>query len=343
MTGSSASVADSFARALDQFLTVPAPFARYDVGISAVAQILAVDQDQIAELAAHGLPHGRDADADADAGLLFDYNDVLNLAMYGSQSRQSIPELALRFLLRFAAGPPAGWYQPKQWLVQVRAPRPPAGTLAAAARQVVIQQPDFAAPGVDALDLDANPESAGPQIEAPGYQAAVRLTGAEGTVRSALARAGFQDLVDALSSGQIVYQAVAEPLRMRHESAWRLGMADCVVVARLLAERLRRGGLRARARRGYLLGLVGSDHAWCELYEDDQWKPLDVVFAYLSGAGATSRNLQPAPEFSAACCGSRFNRLLPCAGDEATALVHLGGRAAPAWALAGVSVRPWGP
>jgi hypothetical protein len=339
MTGQSTSVADSFAQALDQFLQVPAPFARYDVGIDAVAQLLAVDQEQVAELAAHGLPYGRDV----DAGLLFDYNDVLNLAMYGSQSKQSIPEMALRFLLRFAAGPPAGWYQPKQWLVQVRAPKPPAGALAATAGQVVIEQPDFAAPGVAALDLDANPESAGPPIQAPGYKAAVRLTGAEGTVRSDLARAGFQDLVDALGSGQIVYQAVAEPLRMRHDSAWGLGMADCVVVARLLAERLRRGGLRARARRGYLLGLVGSDHAWCELYEDDQWKPLDVVFAHLSGAGAASKNLKPAPEFSAACCGSRFNRLLPCVGDEASALVHLDGRAAPSWALAGVSVRPWEP
>jgi hypothetical protein len=333
MTGQNASVADSFAGALDRFLPVPAPFARYDVTIGAAAQLLAADQDRVAELAGHGLPHARGA----DAGPLFDYYDLINLAMFGSRTGQSIPELALRFLLRFAATPAAGWYEPRQWLVQVRAPVPPPGT--AAAGRVTIQRPDFTAPGVDHLELDAEQAP----IEAPGYRAAVRLTGAEDSVRSAPARARFRELVDALSSGQVVYQAVAEPLRMNHETAWRLGMADCVVVGRLLAERLRQAGLRARARRGYLLGLVGSDHAWCELYEDDRWKPLDVVFAHLAGDGARSRNLEPVPGFAAACCGSRFNRLLPCVSEEASALVHLGGQAAPAWALAGVSARTWGP
>ena len=53
-------------------------------------------------------------------------------------------------------------------------------------------------------------------------------------------------------------------------------MADCVVVTRLLAARLRDAGFQARARRGYLLGLVGSDHSWCEDFEDGRWKSLDL-------------------------------------------------------------------
>jgi hypothetical protein len=336
MTGTQASAADSLAQALDRFLPVPASFARYDIGIKAAAEVLAVEQERVAELAAHGLPHV----GDADLGFLFDYNDLVNLAMFGSRTGQSIPELALRFLLRFSATPPADWYQPKQWLVQVRAPRPPTGCQVPAARRIRIQLPDFDAPGVESLVLGANREQE--PIEASGYRIAVRLTGAAGAVRSWPARAQFEAMADALGSGRVVYQAVAESLRMEHESAWRLGMADCVVVARLLAARLRHDGLRARARRGYLLGLVGSDHAWCELYEDGRWKPLDVVFAYLASTGAKSKGLQPAPGFAAACCGSRFNRLLPYVCDEASALVHLDGQAAPAWALAGVSARPWG-
>ena len=43
MTGQNESVADSFTWALDRFLPVPAPFARYDVTIGAAAQILAAD------------------------------------------------------------------------------------------------------------------------------------------------------------------------------------------------------------------------------------------------------------------------------------------------------------
>ncbi len=329
--------ADSFTQALDHFRAVPAHFARYDIGLDAAARVLAVQRHRVAELAAQGLPH---AGAPGD-GLLFDYNDVVNLAMFGSRTGESIPELALRFLLRFAATPAASWYEPRQWLVRVRTPQPPCGLQAATAARVTIQPPDATAPGVEALQSDG--DVGGPPVQAPGYQIAVRLTGRADTVRSRQARSAFQVMVEALGSGEVAYQAVAEALRMEQDRAWQLGMADCVVVARLLAARLRQAGLRARARRGYLLGLIGSDHAWCELHEDGRWKPLDVVFAYLAGSGAKARHLEVVPEFTAACCGSRFNRLLPYACGEARALVHFDGQAAPAWALAGVSAHPWGP
>jgi len=315
-----------FVEALDQFIPVPAEFARYEFGLAAGARILAVDQNLLSAVTAEGMPFAMDS----DEGLLFDHVDLINLAMFGSRSGQSIPELAMRYFLRFAASPPATWFGPRDWLVRVRTPATPIGGDPTA--RFRMQRPDVAAPGVEILESDA------PANGPPGYQIAVRLTGEEATVRDPVARAIYEEMLHALGSGAVIYQTVPEALRMDHRRAWNLRMADCVVVARSLAERLNDVGLRARARRGYLLALVGNDHSWCELYEDGRWKPLDVVFAHLAGIEAYGARA----EFVSTCRGSRFNRLLPCDAPDATALVFLNDQPAPSWAQVGVSAQPWG-
>jgi transglutaminase-like putative cysteine protease len=109
-----------------------------------------------------------------------------------------------------------------------------------------------------------------------------------------------------------------------------------VVASRRITAQLRAAGLTARTRRGYILGLVGGDHTWCEVEEDGRWKVLDPVFSHLVGRAGGS------DAFREACRGSRFNRLLPCAVDEAAPLiVRADGEPVPLWALAGVSARPW--
>src|SRR5262249_23460790 len=77
---------------------------------------------------------------------------------------------------------------------------------------------------------------------------------------------------------------------------------------------------------------------------DGVWKHLDAVFAFIASGGGRDRNLAlDSPEFAAACFGSRFNRLLPCVGEDAAPLVYFGEAPAPLWALAGVSASPWRP
>lgn len=324
----------------ERFEPVPAEYARYLTGLDTAAKLLGTDPARAAELAVDALPHT----VDPDRGPLFDYVDLMNLALFTGTSRESIPELALRFLVRFAAGPRPSWYEPRHWLVRVRAPLAGPESGDRNRPRFRLLGPDLAAPGIEELheaDLPTTGRAAAAaRVEPPGYQVAVRLTGAEDTVRDPGARRAYTELLDALHSGEVLYQSVAEGLRMHHRQAWRLGMADCVVVSRLLAERLRDLGLAARARRGYLLGLVGSDHAWCELYEDGRWKTLDVAFAYLA-AGAGRRRVEASPEFAAACLGGRFNRLLPCASAGAGALILADGEPAPPWALAGVSAHTW--
>lgn len=326
------------AGAIGRFVLVPAEHASYDTDAASAARWLGLAEPEIAALADAGLPHI----TDSRRGPLFDYTDLVNAAMFCGSER-SVPELALRLLLRFAASPAASWYEPRKWLVGIRLPE---ATGPERDRPAVwVRVPDVSAEGVAAV-----PEAeragfvppAGREPVARGYQLVVQLSGAPGMVADQRVRAVWTEVVGALASGDVIYQTVPESLRMVHERAWQLRMADCIVVSRLLAERIRELGVPARARRGYLLGLVGSDHAWCEVHEGGRWKPLDAVFAFAAAGGAPGRTLGvDAPEFAEACFGSRFNRLLPCAADDAAPLVYFGERPAPPWALAGVSARPW--
>ncbi|HET6636778.1 MAG TPA: hypothetical protein VFH77_17305 [Streptomyces sp.] len=325
---------DALLGSLGRFTAVPRDVGRYDTDTETAAQALRAAPAQVARLADEGLPHV----VDSAAGPLFDYDDLMNVGMFCG-SGQTVPELGLRFLMRFAASPRRSWYQTREWQVGVY---PPARSTPGArdetpegAPQVTVRVPDLAAPGVTALSPDLFEEPVRPS----GYEAAVRLTGCEQTVRDPRIVEIWDEVVDALASHKVNYQTVPEPLRRDHERAWRLGVADCVVAARLLAERLSAAGFRARARRGYLLGLFGSDHAWCDVEEDGEHKSLDPVFAFVAAVG-DERGVAKSPEFAEACRGGRFNRLLPCRTESAEPLVYFDGRPAPYWAMVGVSAKP---
>ncbi|MEU3827365.1 transglutaminase [Streptomyces sp. SID161] len=322
--------------ALDRFRVAPADVARYDTDTATAARALRAAPEQVARLAAEGLPHV----VDSARGPLFDYDDLMNIGMFCGTG-QTVPELGLRFLMRFAASPRASWFAPRDWEIGVHPSRTAGGEGAEAPAAdadlpaLTVRVPDLSAPGVQLLDGGPFDEP----LRADGYQAAIRLTGAEHTVRDPRIHEVWAEVVDGLASHRVVYQTVPEPLRADHHRAWGLGMADCVVASRLLADRLRAAGMEATARRGYLLGLFGSDHAWCDVVEDGVHKSLDPVFAFVSTVG-DARGVAQSPEFAAACFGSRFNRLLPCRTDSAEPLVYFDGEPAPYWAMVGVGARP---
>ncbi|MEV0464835.1 transglutaminase domain-containing protein [Nocardia tengchongensis] len=309
-----------------RFVQTPPDLAVFDTSVAEAAELLRIDAEQVAALTADGLQHR----VDPERGLLFDYADVVN-AGARSRSGLTVPELAQRLLMRFAAGPEPTWLRPITWTVMVHLPAGRQSALAAAV-------PDLAADGVEALDLPdpgvpLPTVTAGRQCEP--YRVRVRLTGARHQIEDARVRAAFDAHLDAFETGRVAYQSIAESLRADHQRAWSLGVADCVVTSAVLADSLRERGLRARTRRGYLLGLLGSDHAWTEVYEQDAWRPLDVVFAHI-GAG----NGVHSAEFRQACCGSRFNRLLPCAvAGDAPLVVDADGGPGPKWAVTGVTSR----
>ncbi len=300
------------------FEPTPPDLAVYDTTLADAATVLRTDEGGVAVL---GL---RQVDG------LLDHTDVANAALHAG-SGTTVPELARRLLMRFAAAEPDTWFAPLDWTVAVH--RVPTGETF----QVAV--PDLDAEGVELLD---DPAAYLPRpVVAEGHQAdpyevRVRLTGERYEVTDRRIRAAFDDVLAAFDSGAVHYQAIAEPLRTDHRRSWELGVADCVVAGRFLADRLRAEGFRARARRGFLLGLVGNDHGWCEVHLDGRWRALDPVFAYLGA----EHGRDGGAEFRAASCGSRFNRLLPCAVAEPDALfLRPDGAPAPAWAFGAVSSR----
>ncbi|MFF3405298.1 hypothetical protein ACFYW8_03605 [Streptomyces sp. NPDC002742] len=324
---------DALLGALGRFTAVPRHIGRYDTDVKTAAQALRAHPAQVVGLADEGLPHL----VDPERGPLFDYDDLMNVGMFCGTG-QTVPELGLRFLMRFAASPRASWYAPREWEIGVHPSRTAGGVPAGALAHlpdVSVRVPDLSAPGVELL----SPGSFDDPLRASGYEATIRLTGADQTVRDPRIHAAWNEVVDELASHRVTYQTVPEALRADHHRAWELGIADCVVASRLLADRLRAAGLEATARRGYLLGLFGSDHAWCDVVEDGAHKSLDPVFAFVATVG-DERGVARSPEFAAACFGSRFNRLLPCRTDSAQPLVYFDGEPAPYWAMVGVGARP---
>ncbi|WP_241841796.1 transglutaminase domain-containing protein [Pseudofrankia sp. BMG5.36] len=300
------------------FEPTPPDLAVFDTTLAAAATVLCADEAAVAAL---GLPQ---------VGGLLDFTDVANAALH-SGTGTTLPEMARRLLMRFAAGEPDRWYAPLDWTVAVH--QPPTG------ETLQMAVPDLDAEGVELLD-DPAADQPRPVVpdghQADPYQVRVRLTGERYDVTDRRIHAAFDDVLAALHGGAVHYQAIAEPLRADHRRSWELGVADCVVAGRVLADRLRAEGFQARARRGFLLGLIGNDHGWCEVHLDGQWRPLDPVFAYL----AAEHGRDSAARFETACRGGRFNRVLPCAVAESAALfLSPDGSPAPAWAVAAVSSR----
>ncbi|MET9857357.1 transglutaminase domain-containing protein [Streptomyces sp. NPDC006450] len=300
------------AAGLDRFLAVPAGAARYDTDATAAALWLCTLPEYVIAL---GEKHGLPFVCDAERGPLFERADLINVGLMSGSGRTTL-EVALRFALGFSAGPAEEWLGARDWLVTVRLPAEETG-------RHRVRVPDVQAPGVrllpsQGLRLPAH----GAEFDHQGHQAAVRITGARGRVRDVRAGEVYREMLADLFARRVVYQCVAEPLRMDHHRAWEAGMADCIVVSRVITDRLRAVGLRARARRGYLLGVVASEHAWCEVWEDGRWKPVDVGLAFIPRRFPGGQDFPETREFTADCFGSRLNRLLPCVGEGAGSLLH---------------------
>ncbi|MDX3536748.1 transglutaminase domain-containing protein [Streptomyces sp. MB09-01] len=321
---------ESLLASLDRFHTTPVSVARYDTDVQAAAALLRTPPEHVVKLTEHGLPFR----VDAKRGLLFERADLMNVGLMSASERTTL-EMALRFALAFSTGPSSEWLDPRDWLVTVRLPEGEPG-------RYRLRVPDFDAPGVSVLPstgLDLPPQGA--QFDARGHQAALRITGAHGQVRDRRACDIFREMLADLHARTVVYQCVAEPLRMNHHQAWEQGTADCIVVSRVITDRLRAAGLRARARRGYLLGVVGGEHAWSEVFEDGCWKPIDVGLAFIPRRFPGGQDFPDTRDFIAACFGSRLNRLLPCTGKDAESLVHDTVDREPRAMFGLVSATPW--
>lgn len=283
-------------QALEALRPVPPSHRGTTMTPDAAAKHLGTSVAHVDFLVAAGLPTDEGPD-----GVLLDYHDVSNVALLVGEGK-SLPEQSERRLMRMATGAPADWLAERNWRIKL--------STGCTAAQCPGEPP--------ALPV---PERLGGQLGTvewvPGKSreviVEVRTQGTSDEPRTTAVRNVFDDVLNQLASGRLQFGWLPHTLRADPAAAVRHGVLDCVVAAWLMGETAAAKGLTARTRKGYLLGMVGVEHAWTEVLEDGRWLPLDPVLAHLAIR-------QPAgnPDFARFCNGSAHNRLLgwAAAADE---------------------------
>ncbi|KNB50820.1 hypothetical protein [Streptomyces caatingaensis] len=292
--------------ALHRIVPTPERYARFDTDRHSALAIMRCPPGVLDLLMKEGLRYRADGDR-----VLFDDSDIRNVAA-ASGSGGSVLELVQRYLFRFAAAAPAEWTAERTWAVRNLAACPAGDPCAEPWEFAPLAAEDFGGRSWDvrtATGAAVDARGAGVDGLAPlaEFAATVRTAGAVRRVRDRLVRDAFHESLDEMRSGRMAYQAMPPALRNDPAAARANGTANCISVSLHLERVFTDAGLEARTRKGYLMGLLGSDHSWVEIREDGRWKVVDPVFALLGLRQGASQ------EFVEFCLGSVPNRLVPCA------------------------------
>lgn len=291
--------------ALHRIVPTPERYVRFDVDRESALAIMRCPGEVLDLLMREGLRHGADGDR-----VLFDDSDIRNVAA-ASGSGGSVLELVQRYLFRFAVSPPSEWIDQRTWAMRNLAACPEASDCTGDWEFARLACEEFGGRAWDertvtggAVDArGASVDGCPPLAE---FSATVRTVGTVQRVRDPLVREAFHESLDEMRSGRMYYQAMPVAMRNDPAAARSNGTANCISVSLHLQEVFSGAGLQARTRKGYLMGLLGSDHSWVEVYEDGKWKIIDPVFALLGLRQGASE------EFVDFCLGSVPNRLVPC-------------------------------
>ncbi|MHC3470257.1 transglutaminase domain-containing protein [Streptomyces sp. 7R007] len=283
-------VPDIWLEALKRLRPVPEEYFRATVDVAEAARQLGVPAETVYGLVEAGLPA-----EERCGGPRLDYHDVANLGLTAAQGR-SLAELAEARMLRMAAGEPSGWTAERTWRLRLAAPCDAEGC---PGERPTAPEPEL----LDGRLLDLTDDG----------QATVLTRGLGDAPRTAAVSAVYDELLARLDDGTYQFGWLPHRLRETPATAAAYGMVDCRVAAWIMAHRARAAGLEARTRKGFVLGLVGVEHAWTEVFEQDRWLPLDPVLAFLARRHKASH-----PAFTDFCRGSVHNRLLawPVAAEE---------------------------
>ncbi|MDL2078746.1 transglutaminase domain-containing protein [Streptomyces sp. GXMU-J15] len=278
--------------AVERLVPVPEEHRSATVGHEEAARELALDPDVLEHLVGAGFPA-----EDTPDGLRYDYHDVMNLGLQSGLGR-SLAELGERQCMRLAAGQPEGWLTERVTRIRLTA------TCDAAGCSSCVTPPVPAEPAPKLYEGRLTEWAKDPE-RPDSMLATVTTRGHRDAPRTDTVRRIHDDLLERLVSGEYQYGWVPEALRSRPAEAIGHRAVDCVVAAWQMQKWAEEAGVRARTRRGFLLGLVGVEHAWTEVFEEGRWLLLDPVLAYLG-----SRHKATHPEFADFTRGSVHNRLL---------------------------------
>lgn len=286
--------------AVERLRRVPPPYFHATLDVTQAARRLGCDGGLVEELVRAGLP----AD-ETPEGLRFDPYDVMNLGLAAGLGR-SLAEQAEQRCLSVAAAAPEEWLAPRTWRLRLGAP--------CTAPECPGEDPAPPAPELSGGRLESYLKS----DRSPNDAVAVVITrGRRDEPHTPEVRGIHDELLSGLTSGRYQYSWLPHALRRDPETAVAHGMVDCVVASWLMRRWACEAGLEVRTRKGYLLGLVGVEHAWTEVFEEGRWLVLDPVLAFQALHRAPG-DPRAAADFAAFCRGSVHNRLLvwPGSADE---------------------------
>ncbi|WP_411107021.1 hypothetical protein [Streptomyces sp. cmx-4-9] len=319
--------------ALSEIVPTPEEYLRFDMDRASALAVMRCPEPVLDALIEAGLRHTTEG-----GRVLFDDSDIRNLAA-SSGSGTSVPELVQRYLFRFAAGAPSEWTDPRPWHVRNLAACPDAAGCTGSWEFAALSSADFGGQARDERTLvGAAVDAGGANVD--GYppmamfEATVRTVGSVRRVGHPLVRQAFHEALDEMRTGRMRYQSMPLALRNDPVAARANGTVNCISVSLELERVFAEAGLEARSRRGYLMGLLGSDHSWTEVREDGEWKVIDPVFALLGLRQGASE------DFVEFCLGSVPNRLVPCDSPADRETVRHQHGEAPAATRNVVLVRP---
>jgi PAS domain-containing protein len=302
---------DDWVRGLDGLFVIPEPYREPRLDRAATLDTLRCGEAALDALITAGLPRTERAGQE-----LFDQYDVFNLALT-VRSGRSLPEIALGYSLRWMSGGESSWTESAFWSFSFELECPREQGCGAEPRWE--QALPFFATGELAVDegelLDLTVEPRGAEVDR--QQGLVRHRGdgplqvagrirTRGETRTLLSASARRIVDDYLALGHR-WLRIPDPLQLDDALLAAAGVGPCISASRVLLRQFEEAGLRARTRRGWVLGILDLEHAWVEvLDEDGRWKPIDPVFVELARYAP-----DPHPALREACIGSKLNRLLP--------------------------------
>jgi hypothetical protein len=315
-------------QSLETLIPTPAEYRSESVDRAQALHMLRCDDATLTELQERGLPHAGEPGAER-----FDRYDLFNLAFY-SRSDRSLPELGFQWVMRFANGSADSWISPKRWrfAAEISCQRAD-GCDEAPWWRFYRPAPEHFGGHADGWLVEpsapADPEGsfvfAGP-ADRFRLSATIQTRGEARHVRSQRLRRLFDEMIHGHRG--LRFQFGPDEMQSDPDAVVASGMIDCVTASIILARECRDAGYEARAAKGYLLGLLGADHGWLEVRDDDgEMKVLDCTLGLLTAHVPASN-----PEFVEFCCGSSSNRVLPvdCPADAPVAEHRCGTGVAPA-------------
>ncbi|WP_266401071.1 hypothetical protein [Streptomyces sp. NBC_01275] len=283
---------------------MPEDHRDFSVGRPAALDVLRCDGPVLDLLVGAGLQC-----ADIDGAQHFDRYDLFNLAL-ASQSGRSLPEISMRYALRWMQGAPATWTEPLDWNFDVELGCPLGDGCGADPRwEHARLLPE--ATGGQLLSWQTEPTDVRVTDDVVRHSGPgpVRLAGSLrtcGELRT-LRSQKLRYIVDEFLAHDYTWARMPETLQAQETRMLAAGVAPCIAASIFLEREFRAAGYEAITRRGWIMGVLDLAHSWVEVTDDDgMTKCVDVTFRKL-----TQYAHRPHPELAEACVGSRLNRLLP--------------------------------